>query len=120
MAEVERSREGVRGVRSTGEGVQQNAPEGRGPALIELECGGKCEGMPGTAKIPIDKVRQLQIRLWMCAKRSRTRRFHALYDRIYRSDVLWEAWKRVSSHKGAAGVGDNNVRPNEEEGGTGV
>ena len=60
--------------------------------------------MPATAKTPIDKVRQLQIRLWMCAKRSRTRRFHALYDRIYRSDVLWKAWTRVRSNKGAAGV----------------
>jgi hypothetical protein len=28
-------REGVRGARSTGEGVQQNAPEGRSPALVE-------------------------------------------------------------------------------------
>jgi hypothetical protein len=101
MAEIARSREGVRGVHSTCEGVQQNALEGRGPALIEPGCGGKCEGMPETAKIPIDKVRQLQIRLWMCAKRSRTRRFHALYDRIYRSDVLLRAWTRVRSNKGS-------------------
>ena len=57
-----------------------------------------------TANNPIEKVRQLQRRLWVCAKQSRTRRFHALYDRIYRSDVLWEAWKRVRSNKGAAGV----------------
>ncbi len=35
-AESERSREGVRGVHSTGEGVQDNALEGRGPALIML------------------------------------------------------------------------------------
>ncbi len=63
--------------------------------------GGKCEGMPETAKNPIDKVRQLQRRLWACAKRSRTRRFHALYDRIYRSDVLWEAWTRVRRNKGS-------------------
>ena len=35
-AENARSREGVRGVRSTGEGVQDNALEGRDPTLIEL------------------------------------------------------------------------------------
>src|SRR5258708_23871007 len=56
------------------------------------------------------------IRLWMCAKRSRTRRFHALYDRIYRSDVGWEGWKRVSSHKGAGGVDDITLRSIEEQG----
>src|SRR5215469_17213388 len=116
MAEVARSREEVRGVHSTSEGVQQNAPEGRGPALIEPGCGGKCEGMPETAKIPIDKVRQLQIRLWVCAKRSRTRRFHALYDRIYRSDVLWRAWTRVRSNGGAAGVDAETIQAIEQRG----
>src|SRR2546423_6130343 len=117
MAESERSREGVRGVHSTGEGVQQNALEGRGPALIEPGSGGKCEGMPEAAKIPIDKVRQLQVRLWKCAKRSKTRRFHALYDRIYRSDVLWRAWTRVRSNKGAAGGGGITLRLIEGRGG---
>jgi retron-type reverse transcriptase len=72
--------------------------------------------MPETAKIPIDKVRQLQIRLWVCAKRSKTRRFHALYDRIYRSDVLWRAWTQVRSNKGAAGVDEDTLRSIEERG----
>src|SRR5579863_3119497 len=72
--------------------------------------------MPATAKLPMDKVRQLQIRLWMCAKRSRTRRFHALYDRIYRSDVLWKAWMRVRINKGAAGVDQITLRSIEEQG----
>jgi RNA-directed DNA polymerase len=52
----------------------------------------------------IDKVRQLQRRLWVAAKRSPGRRFHALMDRIYRRDVLWEAWRRVKANRGAAGV----------------
>src|SRR5437588_1054745 len=69
-----------------------------------------------TANNPIDKVRQLQRRLWVCAKSSRTRRFHALYDRIYRSDVLWEAWKRVRGNKGAAGVDQTTLRSIEERG----
>jgi len=53
---------------------------------------------------PPDKVRRLQNRLWAAAKQSPGRRFHALYDRIYRPDVLWAAWQRVRANRGAAGV----------------
>jgi len=50
------------------------------------------------------KVRRLQNRLWAAAKQSEGRRFHALYDRIYRDDTLWMAWERVRANRGAAGV----------------
>jgi len=49
-------------------------------------------------------VRKLQRRLWAAAKQSSERRFHALYDRIHRGDVLVEAWERVRTNGGAAGV----------------
>jgi RNA-directed DNA polymerase len=49
-------------------------------------------------------VRELQRKLWVAAKRSPGRRFHALFGRIWRSDVLREAWVRVQRNKGAAGV----------------
>src|ERR1700757_4594265 len=49
-------------------------------------------------------VRELQRKLWVAARRSPDRRFHALYDRIWRSDVLQEAWRRVQQNKGAAGI----------------
>jgi len=51
---------------------------------------------------PKDKVRELQRSLYRAAKKKR--RFHALYDRIARRDVLSEAWRRVKSNKGAGGV----------------
>ena len=73
--------------------------------------------MPETENNPVvDKVRELQRKLWVCAKQSKTRRFHALYDRIYRSDVLWEAWRRVRSKGGAAGVDQATLRSIEEQG----
>jgi len=65
---------------------------------------------------PLDKVRQLQRRLFMAAKQSRGRRFHALYDRICRGDVLAEAWRRVRSNRGAAGVDGETLKAIEQEG----
>jgi RNA-directed DNA polymerase len=50
------------------------------------------------------KVRCLQNRLWATAKQSKDRAFHALFDRITRDDILWEAWERVRANRGAAGV----------------
>jgi RNA-directed DNA polymerase len=72
--------------------------------------------MLAMAKNPKEKVRQLQDRLWMCAKQSKTRRFHALYDRIYRSDVLWEAWRRVRSNGGTAGIDGETIQAIEQRG----
>lgn len=65
---------------------------------------------------PKDKVQQLQRTLWASAKKSRTRRFHALYDRIYRGDVLVEAWNRVRANGGAAGVDKQTIAEIEEQG----
>jgi group II intron reverse transcriptase/maturase len=79
--------------------------------------------MTGTARSnhpgglpPIDKVRRLQRKLWAAAKRHPERRFQALYDRIHRSDVLWEAWKRVRRNRGAAGVDTITLAAVEEYG----
>ena len=51
-----------------------------------------------------EKVRQLQNKLYLTAKKCGSRRFHALYDKVYRDDVLHEAWKRVKANKGSNGI----------------
>jgi group II intron reverse transcriptase/maturase len=72
--------------------------------------------MVARPKHPVDKVRELQRRLYIAAERNRERRFHALYDRIWRSDVLLEAWKRVRSNQGAAGIDGETLTKIEQQG----
>jgi group II intron reverse transcriptase/maturase len=50
------------------------------------------------------------------AKQQPGRKFHALYDRIYRSDVLYEAWKQVRRNQGAAGVDAQTIAAIEQNG----
>ena len=52
----------------------------------------------------VDKVRALQRVLYRSAKQDPTRRFHALYDKVARSDVLWRAWVEVARNQGAPGI----------------
>ena len=52
----------------------------------------------------VDKVRALQRVLYRSAKHDPQRRFHALYDKVARSDVLWRAWVDVATNGGAPGV----------------
>jgi RNA-directed DNA polymerase len=84
--------------------------------LIARSAGGKREGMSASSNDPVDKVRELQRTLWRAAKQHRGRRFHALYDRIYREDVLWEAWRRVRGNQGAAGVDGETLAAIEQRG----
>jgi group II intron reverse transcriptase/maturase len=103
--------------------AQKNASGGKGPCGGHVDEAGKHEGMAGKTgpndpggRRPRDKVRELQRRLCAAAKRERERRFHALYDHMWRRDVLHEAWKRVRRNRGAAGVDGQSLRDVEEYG----
>lgn len=67
--------------------------EGRGSTSVTLEEEGTCEGMPSGLRAwrsnnPLRvKVRSLQDKLFMAAKSAPRRRFHALYDRIFRRSL---------------------------------
>lgn len=52
----------------------------------------------------LDPVRALQRVLYRSAKQDRTRRFHALFDKLARSDVMGRAWVDVATNQGAPGV----------------
>ena len=72
--------------------------------------------MTVTSNNPLDKVRELQRKLFTAAKCNPGRRFHALFDRIWRGDVLLEAWRRVRSNRGAAGIDGETLKMVEQRG----
>ena len=103
--------------------VANNAAGAKGPWGGNAGEAGTREGMTGTTgsnypegRKPRDRVRHLRRRLWIAAKRSPERRFHALMDRIWRRDVLWEAWERVRRNRGSAGVDRETLAEIEQYG----
>ncbi|MFD1176795.1 group II intron reverse transcriptase/maturase [Paenibacillus puldeungensis] len=65
---------------------------------------------------PKENVQEFQEKLGHAAKENKKRRFHALYDKVYRLDILWEAWRRVRANKGSAGIDGETLADIEEQG----
>jgi len=51
-----------------------------------------------------EHVRTLQRKLYTKAKQEKSYRFYALYDKVYRADILGHAYNLVKSNKGSAGI----------------
>ena len=64
----------------------------------------------------LDPVRVLQHKLYRAAKQCRSRRFHALFDKVHRKDVLWAAWSEVARNSGAPGVDGVTIGSIEQAG----
>src|SRR5229473_2562937 len=108
--------QGVGGGRSTDE-LRENRREGRAATFSRRTKQGKAAGLPPQGKaqprrkpaerkapVRLNNARKLQRTLYRVAKQQPERRFALLYDKVCRRDILQEAWQRVKSNKGAAGV----------------
>ena len=71
------------------------------------------------AKNKTNKVQQLQRNLYRRAKQDKRAKFYSLYDKVYRTDLLWKAWEQVKANGGAPGVDNQSIesilRANQEE-----
>jgi retron-type reverse transcriptase len=63
-----------------------------------------------------DRVRALQHALYRAAKADPGRRFHALHDKVFRTDVMRRAWVNVRRNNGAAGIDRITLAEVEEYG----
>ena len=119
---------GVGGGRSTVE-PRENRGEGRAATPIIGPLWGKAAGLPPRGKAQprpnqakrkaparLDNARKLQRTLYRVAKQQPERRFTLLYDKVCRQDILQEAWQRVKSNKGAAGVDEVDIEEVREYG----
>src|ERR1700674_5491190 len=108
--------QGIGGGHSTEE-LRENRGEGRAATFIKRTKQGKAAGLPPQGKAQprtrparrkaparLDQARKLQRTLYRVAKQQPERRFTLLYDKVCRQAILQEAWQRVKSNKGAAGV----------------
>jgi hypothetical protein len=127
--EVAGGREAVGGGRSSADGRDNiTRPERRAPASSMHPCGEGVWPVPESGlDQPVEPVgapaasaglsaraigradglnplQALQRVLYRCAKQDPARRFHALYDKLTRSDVMWRAWCEVAANRGAPGV----------------
>jgi RNA-directed DNA polymerase len=79
----------------------------------------RCPRMPKANDVQrgqIDPTRRLQRKLYRAAKQSPARRFHALYDKVHRTDILRRAWQEVAKKRGAPGVDAASIEAIEAQG----
>ncbi len=68
----------------------------------------------------LETVERLQQTLSDAAKASLDRRFGALFDKVYRKDVLWQAWRLVRANNGGSGIDGQTCEYIENEIGVSV
>lgn len=87
--------------------------ERRGLGSIRAQEAAKAEEI-GVSLPTLPKVEKLRAALHAKAKGSPNFCFYSLYDKVYREDVLWDAYQRCRRNGGAPGV--DSHRPKAESG----
>jgi RNA-directed DNA polymerase len=88
-----------------------DASRSRGEVLMSAQTARSIRQADG-----LDKTRALQRVLYRSAKEEPSRRFHAVYSHIVRSDVLVRAWADVRVNRGAPGVDGVSIADVEASG----
>jgi RNA-directed DNA polymerase len=73
-------------------------------------------GLPHMASTRDVKVRALQRKLYMLSKQEVVYRFYSLYDKVYRKDVLTEAFRQCRANQGIPGVDGETFADIEKQG----
>ena len=89
---------------------QPDSSDGRqgGNAALSARSISRAEG--------VNAFQALQRVLYRSAKQDPKRRFHVLYDKLTRRDVMWRAWVEVATNQGAPGVDGVSIADIDEGG----
>ena len=71
-------------------------------------------GIAKMLKTP-ENIRTLQRKLYLKAKQQPACRFHALYDKVYRIDIISHAYNRVRANQGSVGIDGVSFKAIEEK-----